>query len=204
MNANETNHGRGKAATANAATAKPCRRTDASATGRAGDVPGHAMQRAELALRMKDAIAEEAKQRQIRKPKSVPPTLAEQKAETRDELAKMAGVSHDTIAKVEKIVTQAAPAVVEAADTTGKEVTMQPDEQTQNTPAPLAANGKNAARRKARRGKDKAKIAAAKMRDREIREWLKEKGIIPTGKAVRENRDDYIRDRRRLMEIWGF
>ena len=39
MSANETNHGRSKAATANAATAKPCRRTNASATGRAGDVP---------------------------------------------------------------------------------------------------------------------------------------------------------------------
>ena len=39
MSANETNHDRSKAATANAATAKPCRRTNASATGRAGDVP---------------------------------------------------------------------------------------------------------------------------------------------------------------------
>ena len=33
----------------------------------------------------------------------------------RAELAKMAGVSHDTIAKVEKIVASAAPEVVEAA-----------------------------------------------------------------------------------------
>jgi len=74
-----------------------------------------AMQRAELALRMKDAIAEEAKQRQIRKPKSVVPTLAQQKeGKTRDELAKIAGVSHGTIAKVEKIVAKAAPEVVEA------------------------------------------------------------------------------------------
>lgn len=74
-----------------------------------------AMQRAELALRMKDAIAEEAKQRQIRKPKSVVPTLAQQKeGKTRDELAKVAGVSHGTIAKVEKIVAKAAPEVVEA------------------------------------------------------------------------------------------
>ena len=39
MSAKQTNPGRSKAATANAATAKPCRRTDASATGRAGDVP---------------------------------------------------------------------------------------------------------------------------------------------------------------------
>ena len=103
MNANETNHGRGKAATANAATAKPCRRTDASATGRAGDVPD--------------------------------------------------------------------------ADTTGKEATMQPDEQTPNTPAPFTAKRKNAARRKEKR---KAREAAQRKTaywakqgvPREIRAWL--------------------------------
>lgn len=43
MSANQTNHGKAAnnaaTATARAATAKPCRRTDASATGRAGDVP---------------------------------------------------------------------------------------------------------------------------------------------------------------------
>ena len=43
MSANETNNGKAAndtaTATARAATAKPCRRTDASATGRAGDVP---------------------------------------------------------------------------------------------------------------------------------------------------------------------
>ena len=43
MIAKQTNHGKAAnntaTATARAATAKPCRRTDASATGRAGDVP---------------------------------------------------------------------------------------------------------------------------------------------------------------------
>ena len=64
--------------------------------------------RDELALRMKDAIAEEAKQRQIRKPKSVVQKSVPQiDGKTRDKVAALAGVSHDTIAKVEKIVTKA-------------------------------------------------------------------------------------------------
>lgn len=47
MIAKQTNHGKAAnntaTATARAATAKPCRRTDASATGRAGDVPAAAL-----------------------------------------------------------------------------------------------------------------------------------------------------------------
>lgn len=79
-----------------------------------------AMQRAELALRLKEAVAAEAKKRQgarndLKPKKDIPPKLAGSHAETRDELAKVAGVSHGTLAKVEKIVAQAAPAVVEAA-----------------------------------------------------------------------------------------
>ena len=79
-----------------------------------------AMQRAELALKLKAVVAAEAKRRQVSQlkrgaEKPVPQKSAERKSgETRDELAKMAGVSHDTIAKVEKIVTEARPAVVEA------------------------------------------------------------------------------------------
>ena len=46
MSANQTNHGKAAnnaaTATARAATAKPCRQTGASATGRAGDVPAAA------------------------------------------------------------------------------------------------------------------------------------------------------------------
>lgn len=76
-----------------------------------------AMQRAELALKLKDAIAAEAKKRQGARndlKKNIPPKLAGS-SETRDELAKMANVSHGTLAKVEKIVAEAEPEVVEAA-----------------------------------------------------------------------------------------
>ena len=76
-----------------------------------------AMQRAELALKLKDAIAAEAKKRQGARndlKKNIPQKSAGSSKETRDELAKMAGVSHDTIAKVEKIVAEAKPEVVEA------------------------------------------------------------------------------------------
>ncbi len=61
--------------------------------------------RAELALKLKPLIAERAKEKQLRKPESVKQNSAEQKPiETREELAKKAGVSHDTIAKTEKIL----------------------------------------------------------------------------------------------------
>ena len=80
-----------------------------------------AMQRAELALKLKAVVAAEAKKRQgarndLKTKKDIPQKSAgSQKGETRDELAKLAGVSHDTIAKVEKIVAEAEPRVVEAA-----------------------------------------------------------------------------------------
>lgn len=76
-----------------------------------------AMQRAELALKLKEAVAAEAKKRQGARndlKKNIPPKLAGS-SETRDELAKMANVSHGTLAKVEKIVAEAKPEVVEAA-----------------------------------------------------------------------------------------
>ena len=80
-----------------------------------------AMQRAELALKLKEAVAAEAKKRQVSQlKKGVEKPVVQKSAQrgngkTRDELAKMAGVSHDTIAKVEKIVAKAEPEVVEAA-----------------------------------------------------------------------------------------
>lgn len=79
-----------------------------------------AMQRAELALKLKAVVAAEAKRRQVSQLKKgaekpvVQKSAQRESGKTRDELAKMAGVSHDTIAKVEKIVTEAKPAVVEA------------------------------------------------------------------------------------------
>ena len=58
--------------------------------------------RSEVALKAKPIIAEKAKEQQIRK--SVLQKSAEQKPiDTREELAKIAGVSHDTIHKVEVI-----------------------------------------------------------------------------------------------------
>ena len=63
---------------------------------------------------------------------------------------------------------------------------MQTNGQTANTPAPLAAKRKNAARRKAIRAKKADKIATAKMRDKAIAEWLRRAGRIPTPKAIRD------------------
>lgn len=69
----------------------------------------NAYQRSVLALRLKPVIAEKAKKKQEsgvnQYTKSLPQNSAEASTpiETRQELAKAAGVSHDTIAKVEKI-----------------------------------------------------------------------------------------------------
>ena len=64
---------------------------------------------------MKPVIAAKAKEQQIRKPADfVLQKSAEQNPiDTRKEIAKAAGVSHDTIAKVEKIQKQAAPEIIE-------------------------------------------------------------------------------------------
>ena len=66
-----------------------------------------AYERARLALRLKPVIAENAKAQQLStlKQNTVPQNSAKRETpiETRQELAKLAGVSHDTIAKVEKI-----------------------------------------------------------------------------------------------------
>ncbi|MDP8218157.1 MAG: hypothetical protein P9M03_05475 [Candidatus Theseobacter exili] len=62
-----------------------------------------AYDRSLLALKLKPLIAEKAKENQIRKPKSVLQKSAEQKIDTRKNISQMAGVSHDTIHKVEHI-----------------------------------------------------------------------------------------------------
>lgn len=66
-----------------------------------------------LALKLKPLIAEKAKERQIQGGKEKVVQKSAQ-AKTRDELAKVAGVSHDTIHKVEKIEAEATPQVKEA------------------------------------------------------------------------------------------
>jgi hypothetical protein len=74
--------------------------------------------RTNLALQLEPLIAKKAKENQIRKPESVPQKSAEQKVETRQEVAKVAKVSHDTVAKV-KVINKAveagkvAPEVIE-------------------------------------------------------------------------------------------
>lgn len=71
-----------------------------------------AYDRSILALKLKPMIAEKAKEQQIRK--SVPQKSAEQKPiDTREELAKVAGVSHDTINRVEYIQNNASDQVKE-------------------------------------------------------------------------------------------
>ena len=57
-----------------------------------------------MALELEGVFSDRAKEQQIRKPESVKQISAEQKPiETRKEVAKVANVSHDTIAKVKKI-----------------------------------------------------------------------------------------------------
>lgn len=69
-------------------------------------------QRSVLALELESVFKEKAKEQQIRKPESVKQKSAEQKPiETRKELAKVANVSHDTIAKVKHIEQKATPEV---------------------------------------------------------------------------------------------
>jgi len=68
-------------------------------------------QRAVLALKLKPLIAERAKERQIASGGAVPQKSDEPPIETIKELAKQSGVSHDTIARVEKIEERATPEI---------------------------------------------------------------------------------------------
>jgi len=72
-----------------------------------------AYDRSILALNLKPIIAEKAKEQQIRKPISVVSQNSEKQKpiDTQKELAEIAGVSHDTIAKVEKIEQIATPEI---------------------------------------------------------------------------------------------
>ncbi len=69
--------------------------------------------RAELALKLKPVIAEKAKENQKASGGAVPQKSAKP-VDTREELAKAAGVSHDTIHKVEKIQEKAPEEVKQA------------------------------------------------------------------------------------------
>ena len=70
-----------------------------------------AYDRSILALKLKPVIAAKAKEKQSESGGAVPQKSAKPPIETRQEIAKAAGVSHDTIAKVERIEAQATPEV---------------------------------------------------------------------------------------------
>jgi hypothetical protein len=59
--------------------------------------------RTQLALRLEETIAARAKANQVRKPAGPVPKKSAEQIETRQEIAKVANVSHDTVAKVKKI-----------------------------------------------------------------------------------------------------
>ncbi|MCW7076400.1 MAG: MT-A70 family methyltransferase [Candidatus Syntrophoarchaeum sp.] len=67
----------------------------------------NAYQRSKIVLKLKPLLKEKAKERQKRKPKSVSQISVEQNIDTQKELARIANVSHDTIAKVETIAKKA-------------------------------------------------------------------------------------------------
>ena len=65
-----------------------------------------------MALKMKPAIQEKAKEQQARKPKSVPMNSSEQKpVDTRREVAWIAKVSEDTVRKTEAVLNEAPESV---------------------------------------------------------------------------------------------
>ena len=70
-------------------------------------------ERARLALRLKPVIAEKAAERMLAGKSD--PTQKSAQGETRDNIASIAGVSHDTIAKVEKIESEAPTPVISAS-----------------------------------------------------------------------------------------
>ena len=66
---------------------------------------------AELALSLKEDMAALARERMVAGKADPTPKLAEGKGETRDAIADMAGVSHGTLDKVERIEAEAIPDV---------------------------------------------------------------------------------------------
>lgn len=78
------------------------------------NLPAH--ERARLALRLKPVIAERAKAQQARTEENRVCQISDEQAiDTKKEIAKVAGVSHDTIAKVETIENKAPEPVVMAS-----------------------------------------------------------------------------------------
>lgn len=91
--------------------------------------------KAQLALRLKPAIAEQAKQNQIASGGAVPQKSAKP-IDTRQELARIAGVSHDTIHKVE-VIEKNAPTEIKEKARRGEISTNEAYRQTTNIMRPL-------------------------------------------------------------------
>lgn len=77
------------------------------------NLPAH--ERARLALRLKPVIAEKAKEKQIEAGGALRQKSDKAEIDTKKELAKIAGVSHDTIAKVDYIENNAPEPIVQAS-----------------------------------------------------------------------------------------
>ena len=79
-------------------------------------------QRSELALKLKPMLAAQAKERQRGGQGGIllPQNSAEAKGETREDIAKIAGVSRDTISKVSVIQEKGSPEQIQRARTGGK------------------------------------------------------------------------------------
>lgn len=81
-------------------------------------------QRSELAMKLKPAIQKKAKEKQITEGRTLGGTLNQKSDKgsinTYDELAKIAGVSSDTIRKTEKIIDKGTPEQIERARKGGK------------------------------------------------------------------------------------
>lgn len=79
-------------------------------------------QRSQLALKLKPIIQEKAKETKLSKLKQNTDTQksAERTGEVRDVLAKLAGVSHDTIEKTEKIISKGTPEQIKRVEKGGK------------------------------------------------------------------------------------
>jgi hypothetical protein len=106
-------------------------------------------QRTKLALRLEEVIAARAKANQLRKPSDfVPQNSAEQThIETREEIAKLAGVSRDTVDKVKQIEKKATPEVKaslakgEISINKAHQTTKEPRQEPQADPEPVVVDG---------------------------------------------------------------
>ena len=130
-------------------------------------------ERAKLALRLKPAIAEKAKERQGERT-DIKQKSAESPIETRAELAKAAGVSHDTIAKVERIERTAAPELKQALS----------DSRISINAASKVAELPQAEQKKVVELSDKEIVAKANQIKREQKEAKKTEKVIAENKAV--------------------